>query len=79
MMGVPISVPPYMYGYNIWVINNTQLPESTLKNMSNSNCYHAVCESAAMGDSLTGHVVTNKNCADFATKVFYGGKRRFHV
>ena len=32
-----------------------------------------------MGESLTGHVVTNENCAELATKVLYGGKRRFHV
>ena len=32
-----------------------------------------------MGESLTGHVGTNKNCDDLATKVFYCVKRRFHV
>ena len=32
-----------------------------------------------MGDSLTKHVGTNDNCADLATNVLYGGKRRFHV
>ena len=57
----------------------TQSPESTLKKKSNSIFYHAVRESVTMGDSLTGHVGTNKNCADFSTKVLYGEKRRFHV
>ena len=32
-----------------------------------------------MGDSITGYVGTNKNCANLATKVLYGGKRSFHV
>ena len=42
-------------------------------------CYHAVHDSVAMGKSLTGHVGNNKNCADLATKVLYGGKRKFRV
>ena len=78
-MGVPISGPPYIYGDNMSVIHNTQRPESTLKKKSNSICYHAVCESAVMGYFLTARVGTNKNCADLATKVLYGGKRRFYV
>ena len=32
-----------------------------------------------MSESLTGHVGTNENCADLATKVLYVGKIRFHV
>ena len=79
MMGVPISVPSYIYGNTMLVIHNTQHPESTLKKKSNYICYHDICESVAMSASLTRHVGTNKNCADFATKVLYGGKRRFRV
>ena len=60
------------------VIHNTQFPESTLNKKSNYICYHAVHESFLMGVSLTGHVGTNKNCADLANKVLYGGKRMFH-
>ena len=29
-----------------------------------------------MGESLTGHVPTNHNVADLATKVLFGKKRR---
>ena len=79
MMGVPISGPSYIYRYNMLVIYNNQQPDSTLRKKRNYICYHAVHESVSMGDSLTRHVGTNKNCADLATKVFYGGKRRFHV
>ena len=60
MMGVPISGPLYIYGDNMLRIHNTQLPESTLKNKSNSIFYHNVCEYGAMGDSLTGYVGTKK-------------------
>ena len=79
MMGVPIFVPLYIYWDNMPVINNTQHYESTLKKNSNSIRYYAVRESIAMGESLKGHVGTNKNCADLATKVLYGLKRRSHV
>ena len=36
MMGVPISGPSYVYGDNMSVIHNMQMPESTLKKKSNS-------------------------------------------
>jgi len=74
-MGVPIWGPSLIYGDNMSVIHNTQRPESTLKKKSNSVAYHAVRESVAMGESLTGHVSTNCNVADLATKVLYGKKR----
>jgi hypothetical protein len=76
MMGVPIFGPSLIYGDNMSVIHNTQRPESTLKKKSNSIAYHAVRESVAMGESLTGHVGMNSNPADLATKVLYGKKRR---
>ena len=56
MMGVEIFGPSYIYVDNMSVIHNTQWPELTLKKKSNSVCYHAVHESVAMGESLTGHV-----------------------
>ena len=77
MMGVHIPGPLYIYGEKMLVINNTQRHESTLKKKSNYICYHDVSESVAMGESLTGKVVTNKNCNDLATKILYGGKRKF--
>ncbi len=79
MMGVGISGPSYIYGDNMSVINNTQKPESMLKKKSNSICYHAVCESVAMGESLTGHIGTNENIGYLATKVLNGQKRRYMV
>ena len=79
MMGVEIDNPSYIYGDNMSVIHNTQRPESMLKKKSNSICYHAVRESVAMGEALTGHIGTNENVGDLATKVLYGQKRRYMV
>jgi hypothetical protein len=79
MMGVPLSGPSYLYGDNMSVIHNTQRPESTLKKKSNSICYHAVRESVAMGESLTGHVASTENLADIATKILGGGMKRDHL
>jgi hypothetical protein len=58
------------------VIHNTQRPESTLKKKSNSICYNAIQESVAMGESLTGHIMTEHNLADLLTKVTFGSKQR---
>jgi hypothetical protein len=79
MMGVAINGPSYIYGDNMSVIHNTQRPESMLKKKSNSVCYHACRESVAMGESITGHVKTNDNVADIATKVHGGGQKRDHL
>jgi len=76
MMGVPVTGPSYIYGDNMSVINNTQRPESTLKKKNNSICYHAIRESVAMGESLTGHIRTENNLADLLTKVTFGSKRQ---
>ena len=76
MMGVPISGPTYVFGDNMSVIHNTQRPESCLKKKSNSICYHAVRESVASGESLTGHVPSKENPADIATKIVPGGQLR---
>ena len=61
------------------VIHNTQQPESTLKKKRNSIAYHAVRELVVMGESLTGHVGTNSNVADLATKVLVVKKRQTMV
>jgi hypothetical protein len=58
MMGVALSSPTFVYGDNMSVAHNNQWPESVWKKKkSNSICYHAVRESAAMGAaSIIGHV-----------------------
>ena len=79
MMGVATSGPSYIYGDNMSVIHNTQRPESMLKKKSNAICYHAIRESVAMGECLTGHVSTDDNCADLCTQVIPGGRKRDHL
>ena len=79
MMGIKISGPTYVYGDNMSVIHNTQRPESTLKKKSNSICYHAIRESVAMGESLTGHISSKENPSDIATKIIPSGQLREHL
>jgi len=76
MMGVRISGPTFVWGDNMSVIHNTQRPESTLKKKSNSICYHAIRESVASGESLTGHIASTENPADIATKIIPSGQLR---
>ena len=56
MMGIPMYSPSYIYEDNMSVVHNTSRPESVLRKKSNSECYHAVHESVAMGESLVGHI-----------------------
>jgi hypothetical protein len=79
MMGVTLGGPTYFYGDNMSVVHNTQRPESVLKNKSNSICYHAVHEYAAMGESIIGNVLSVDNLADICTKVLSGGQNRNHL
>jgi hypothetical protein len=74
-----LSGPTFVYGDNMSVVHNTQRPESVLKKKSNSICYHAVCESAAMGESIIGHVPSVENPADICTNVVPGGQKRNHL
>ncbi len=61
------------------VINNTSKPESVLKNKNNIVCYHTVCESVAMGESLTAHIDGDENPADLLTKVICSVNQRYLV
>ena len=79
MMGIPIFSLSYIYGDNMSVVHNTSRPESVLRKKSNSVCYHAVCESVGMGESLVRHIPSKENVADLMTKVLYGQKRKHLV
>ena len=75
-MGVPLSGPSLIYGDNMFVVYNTQRPESMLKKKCNSICYHAVRELVAMGESITSHISTLLNFSNLMTKVTSGQKRK---
>jgi hypothetical protein len=79
MMGVAVSEPTYVDGDNMSVLHNTQRPEYVLKKKSNSIFYHAVRESAAMRESVIGHVPSVENPARICTKVVPGGQKRNHL
>jgi hypothetical protein len=79
MMGVTIDGPTHVYGNNMLAVHNTQRPKSVLKKKSNTICYHAVRESAAMGESSIGHVRSVNNPADICTKAVPGGQNRGHL
>jgi hypothetical protein len=80
MMGVTLSGPTYIYGENMSVVHNTQRTESVLKKKkSNSILYHAVCESDAIVEYITGYVPSVDNPADIFTKVVPGGQKRNHL
>jgi hypothetical protein len=79
MMGMALSGPTFVYGDNMSVVHNTQRPESVLKKKSNSICYHAVRDSSAMGESISGHVPSVDNPAGICTKVVPGGQKRKYL
>ena len=76
MMGVPVSGPSYIYGDNMSVIHNTQHPDSVLKKKLQQIWYHAIRESVAMNECLTGHIAKLENIVDLATKIIPGGMKR---
>ncbi len=77
MMDIPLDGATHIYGDIISVISNTSKPESVLKKKKNAVCYHTVCESVAMGESLTTCIDGNKNPTDLLTKAICSGKRRY--
>ena len=76
MMGIPFSDTCFVFGDNKLVLYNTTLPESTLKNKSNSIDYHAVREGVANGEWLTGYEPTDTNVSDLLTKPVPGREKR---
>ena len=76
MMGVPLDSPTYTYIDNMSVVHNSQRPESTLNKKSNSICYHFARKCVAAIEALMGHILTNENPADLATKIIGGGQKR---
>jgi hypothetical protein len=78
MMGIPVAGPTYVYGDNMSVIHNTQKPDLTLKKKLNFICYK-ICEAVAMDEIRTGHIHSEENPADIATKVLSGGLKHDHL
>ena len=54
-------------------------PDSTLKKNYNEIAYHAIFQSMAMGETLTGCIRSEDNPADLLTKIVIGYKHRHLV
>ncbi len=72
-MGIPIDGATHIYGVNMSVINNTSNPESVLKKKNNAVCYHTICESIAMCESLITQIDGDENPDEFLTKIICSG------
>ncbi len=59
--------------------DNTLKPELVRKKKNCTVCYHTVCESVAMGESLTSYINGDETPADFFTKGICSGKRMYKV
>ena len=76
MMGIPVSNPAFIYGYNQSVLWNTTLPDSTLKKNSNSIAYHFFREVVAQDEWRTVYINTGANLSNIMTKALPGGINR---
>ena len=72
MMGIPISGASYISEDNMSVIQNTSKPASTLKRKCNAIAYHAIIESVAIRETLTGHERYENNPVDIIIKIVKG-------
>ncbi len=79
MMSIPIDGPTHIYGDSMSVINNTSKLQSILKKKNKAVCYHTVCKSVAMNESLTTHIDCDENPAYLLTKVICIGKQRYFI
>ena len=76
MMGIQISWSTCIYVDNMLVSYNTSKPEPTIEKKCNAIAYHAIHKSAAMRESLTGHIRSEDNPSDLLTKAVTGEKRK---
>ena len=54
MMDIPYELPTFIYGDIESVLDNTLIPESTLKKKSNSIAYHFIREGLGRHEWRTG-------------------------
>ncbi len=79
MMSIPIDGATHIYGDTLSLINNSSKVESILKKKNNAACYYTLCESIAMGESLTAHKNGDEISTNLFTKVLCSGERRYFV
>lgn len=76
MMGVPIAGYAHVKVDNMSVVNNTSVPESTLKKKSNSIAFHYVRSKCAADVCRVSYESTKTNLADMLTKIQSGPVRQ---
>ena len=76
MMGIPCTLPAFIFGDNQSVLANTTIPDSTLKKKSQSIVYHFVREGAARDEWRTTYVNTHLNPANLLTKTLPSGEKQ---
>ena len=75
-MGITCTSPAFIFGDNQSVLANTTIPDSTLKNKSQSIAYHFFCEGAASDKWRTAYMNTHLNPADLLTKPLPSGEKQ---
>ena len=78
MIGMPMSGVSHIYINNMSIIHDNSKPVSALKKRCNIIAYHAINESVAMGETLTGHIRSENNPVELLTNVVIGQKRKHH-
>jgi hypothetical protein len=76
MMGVPIEGYTQIKVDNMSVVNNTSVPESTLKKKSNLIAFHYVRSKCAADVCRISYESTKTNLADMLTKAQSGPVRQ---
>ena len=76
MMGIPCEGPAYISGDNQSVLANTTIPDSTLKNKSQSIAYHFIREGDARDECRTSFVNTHDNEVDLLAKLLPSDEKR---
>ena len=76
MMGIPCEGPAYISGDNQSVLANTAIPDSTLKNNSQSIAYHFIREGSARDKWRASYGNTHDNKANLLTKLFHSSEKR---
>ena len=75
-LGIPLAGPAMLYGANLGVIQNAQMPEADLKKKHVALSYHVVREAVASGVCAPMWMDTHSNHADILTKQNGQGRTR---
>ena len=76
IMGIPVVIPIFVFGYNQYVLANTSMPYSTLKKKLSIISFHFFQEGVAKSEWQTPYINTHLNPSDMCTKSLPGGENR---